>query len=447
MAGVQFGGLASGLDTNGIIDGLMKAERIPLTRMTSKKSRVDKASSTLTGFAAKLTGLKTAAESIGSADKFSSFSASSSDTAVVSTVTGAAASGSYQLTVTALAREQRSYSNSFGSASDALGLAGTIDVGINGTSQQISIAADDSLASIASKLSTSGARISASVLFDGTNYRLQVRGLDTGAQNAVSFAESGLALGLDVPANTFQAATDAEIVIDGITVKRPTNQVTGVVPGVTLALTKVSASPIELRVQEDSDSLAGKLRTLVTAYNDVVNAGRAAAGYGSAPAAVEELAGDSVVRTILGSLSRTMYTPVAGATAKYNTLASVGLSLTRDGLMKLDESKLKSALVADATGVAKLFVVDAALGATGVTGTFKAVVDQATGSSTAALQTRIDAFGTQSRRLQKQADDFQIRLDKTENRLRNQFTSMEQRVSAYTSQTNALVGFNSSGNQ
>jgi flagellar hook-associated protein 2 len=139
-----------------------------------------------------------------------------------------------------------------------------------------------------------------------------------------------------------------------------------------------------------------------------------------------------------------MYTPVAGATGQYNTLASVGLSLTRDGTMRLDDTKLKNAFTEDPAAVAKLFVVNAATNSTGVAGSFRDLVDQYTGTPNAILQTRIDAFGSRSRRLQTESDAMEVRLGKIEVRLRAQFTNLEQRVSAYNSQTSALGGIVSS---
>jgi flagellar hook-associated protein 2 len=363
---------------------------------------------------------------------------------VVASVSGAASAGNYQISVQALAREQRTYSQTFASASQALGMSGSLDITIGGTTTSITIDGADTIDGIASKIGASSARVAAQVVYDGSTYRLQVRGLDTGVDNAITFADGGMGLGLDVPANTFQQASDAELTLDGLAVRRPTNKITGLVAGVTLALTKTTTTPAELRVEQDADGLASKLKSLVTAYNDVVSSGRTAAGYGSTKAQVADLSGDPVVRSILGNLGRIMYTPVAGATGQYNTLASVGLSLTRDGTMRLDDTKLKNAFTEDPAAVAKLFVVNAATNSTGVAGSFRDLVDQYTGTPNAILQTRIDAFGSRSRRLQTESDAMEVRLGKIEVRLRAQFTNLEQRVSAYNSQTSALGGIVSS---
>ena len=99
------------------------------------------------------------------------------------------------------------------------------------------------------------------MFYDGSAYRLQVRGLDTGAANAITFSETGTALDLNgtgataSSGKTVQSATDASLTIDGFTVTRPTNQITGVVQGVTLALTSTTSTPATVTVAGDASSL------------------------------------------------------------------------------------------------------------------------------------------------------------------------------------------------
>ena len=74
---------------------------------------------------------------------------------------------------------------------------------------------------------------------------MQVRGLDTGDGNNLTFGSAGGVgdqLGLLVAANTKQSAQSAKVKIDGFEVKSATNQVSGAIPGVTLAVTDATAS-------------------------------------------------------------------------------------------------------------------------------------------------------------------------------------------------------------
>lgn len=445
MANITFGGLATGLDTNALIDGLMAAERLPLDRIQTKKQNLSSARDTISALTSKLATLKTAALALKDPTQFASFTAASSDTGITTSVSGAASGGSYSVHVAQLAREQRSYSTTFAASTTALGATGTLTLQVGaGAAVDVTLAATDTLADVAAKINSAGARVGASVLYDGTTYRLQVRGLDTGAANAVSFTGAGAtALGLDAPGATFQSAADAQLTVDGIAITRSTNQIAGVISGVTLALTKENVSST-IAVKSDPDGLKKKLDAFVAAYNDVVKAGQFAAGFGTIKAANQVLAGDGAIRSALDKISRIVGASIAGATGKYTTLMSVGLQSNNDGTLKLDGAKLYGALEADPTGVARLFVVDASIGATGAMGAMATAIDSLISGSSAVLVSRADAFSLQSKRLDDDADALQRRLDQYEETLRQRFTALEQLVSQFKAQGNALAGLGAS---
>lgn len=448
--GITISGIASGLDVNTIVDGLVKAERVPLDRIAAQKTNVTAARDTLTAITGKLATLRTAAADLANPIHFSSFAASSSDPAVVSTVTGVASTGSFDVEVTSLAREQRTYSDTQTSSTDALGLNGNLSIQVGaGTAVNVAFASSDSLGAIAAKISSSGARVSASVLFDGTAYRLQVRGLDTGAANDVKFVETGDVLGLATPANTFQPASNAILLVDGIEVQRPTNQIVGVIPGVTLAITKKTTTAASINVASDPDALAKKIQTFVSAYNDVVSSSHAAVGFGTLTASSQVLAGDGTVRSALDKLARVIGTPVTGASGKYKTMTAVGLASKADGTLALDVGKLTSALATDPSSVARLFVVDAPSAATGAMGTMKSLIDQLTLGKTAPLANRLSSFAAQMRRMDTDTETLQRHLDTFAVQLRARFTAIESVMSKAKLQTDALnnnlTAFSNSG--
>ena len=70
---------------------------------------------------------------------------------------------------------------------------------------------------------------------------------------------------------TVQAAQDAQIKLDGFTIKSATNQVTGAIRGVTLALTAETTDAVTVGIDNDPDGLKTKLNTLVDSYNAVVS--------------------------------------------------------------------------------------------------------------------------------------------------------------------------------
>jgi flagellar hook-associated protein 2 len=448
MSTFTFGGLASGLDTNAIIDAIVAAERIPVTQAKNRQTSINSALTTVNNVSSKLSNLKGAAQALSTALGFSSYKSTSSDAAVVASVSGVASPGTFDLTVNQLAKEQRTYSNTQASNTAALGLAGTLGITV-GTGGPVSVAigATDSLADVASKINGAGLRVSASVIYDGAAYKLQVRGLDTGAANAVSFAETGFSLGLSTPANTVQAAQDARIVMDGNLITRPTNQFVGVVPGVTLALTKQTTGPVTVQVESDPTSLKTKLQAFVTAYNEVVTTAQTATGWGTTKPGNAMLAGDSALRSVLDKLASSVGNNVPSTSGVYQTLASIGLSSNRDAKLQLDDVKLNAALAANPSAVARLFVEDPQTGSVGAMKGVMALVDQLATNSNSTLKTKSESLSGQAKRLDDDIAAIERRVDLMAVQMRERFTQLEMLMTRYKAQGNALAGLPSTSSK
>ncbi|MCU0682322.1 MAG: flagellar filament capping protein FliD [Polyangiaceae bacterium] len=442
---ITFGGLSSQIDTDAIVTELVRVERLPIDQLKTKHTLVSSARDSLSSFLSKLSSLRKAADALASPTGFNAFAAASSAPAVVATVTGAASEGSFNLDVQALAREQRNHSNTYASATTAIGQAGAIQIQVGAANPgNITVEATDSLTAVAAKINASGARVSASVLYNGSNYRLVVRGLDTGAQNAFTVSDPDTGLNLGAPANVVQTAQNSRIVIDNVTVERPTNQIVGVIPGVTLALTSTTTTPANVAVQTDPAALKDKINSFVSTYNDVMSAARLTAGFGSVKAANALLSGDGTIRDATARMARALGAPVAGASGLYRTLSSVGLTTQRDGSLAFDSTKLNAALLADPSAVQKLFVTDAASNSNGALGVLRTALDGLTTGEKAGLNARITAFGKEITRLDERAMRLEAQVTATEDSLRKRFTAMEQAVSRYKAQGAALAGLSNS---
>jgi len=436
---ISLGGLASGIDTGSLIDSLMGVAQRPINQMAARKTQLDSASSTISSLSTKLATLKTAALALSTTVGFASFAATSSDTAVVATASGAANVGSYSVTVEALARAQKSRSAVFASATTALDMAGSFDIQVGtGEAKAVSVQNSDTLSDIAAKISASGARVSASVMNDGTGYRLLVQGLDSGAANSFTLGESSTSLGFGSPGNTYETARDAAFTVDGMPATSPTNQVTGVLAGLKLALTKVTTSPLTVQVTSDSTALKTKVTSFVTAYNDFVNSGHNAAGFGNNKATNPVLSADSAIRSSLRKVGGLLSNAVPGTSGKYTTMASVGLKLSREGTLSLDATKFEAAMGADVESVRRLFVTETASGATGLMKTLMAGIDSLVTGTGAPIQSRIDALSAQSKRLADTKLKAEDRLAAYEAQLKKQFTAMDQMIAKYKTQSSTL---------
>jgi flagellar hook-associated protein 2 len=140
MAGISLGGLASGLDTQAVLDQLMALDRQPETRLKLQQSALNARQTALSDIGSRLRNLVLAAKDLGSVTTWANTqSVDVSDaTKVSATLQSGAAPGGHDLNVITLARsEQRSFTFSPG-ATGSIDVGGTpIDVTATDTGQTV----------------------------------------------------------------------------------------------------------------------------------------------------------------------------------------------------------------------------------------------------------------------------------------------------------------------
>ncbi|HEU4578213.1 MAG TPA: flagellar filament capping protein FliD [Polyangiaceae bacterium] len=436
MPAVTFGGVGSGIDTEKIISGLISASQGPLQQAQLAQAQTQAAISSVSDIGNLLSRLKDSLNALDTSQEVGSFKASSDNKAVAVSATGNAKPGSFKIEVANLATAYKAYSDTLGvtQSNQALHQSGTLRLQIGDKAQDIEIADGDSLDTVIGKINASGLRVSASAFFDGNEFRMQLRGLDTGTENDLLVTETGTTLGF---ANNVQSnGKNAELTIDGFAVTSKSNQVTGAIAGVTLALTAKTAAgeAATVTIDSDPDALAGKLNSLVSAYNAVVNRIHSEAGFGSIKASNPVLAGDSSLRAITGRLND-MLTKQIGS-GKFQTLRSIGLQLNNDGTLKLDSAKLNTALQQDPDAVTKIIAGDDK-DVKGVADLMLSVTNDLV-SAKGALTARKDGLAARAKLLADRAATEQKRLDQMEEQLRKQFTQMDSIVATNNAQVSFL---------
>ncbi|MFO0635123.1 MAG: flagellar filament capping protein FliD [Nannocystaceae bacterium] len=437
MAAISFSGLASGLDTKSIISALVGVERVPMLRLQSRNDAYAAQGRIIDQLSSALSALKTAADKLGSAGEFLSYKGSVSDeSAAKLTTSGESIPGTYSLSVTSLARAQRSYSGPVADADAALsGTDQTLTLSIDGVDTAIDIDAGSSLRDVATAINASGADATAGILFDGTQYRLQVVGRSTGADHAIGFTDSGLGLTF----STVQAATNASFTVDGFPVTSESNLVDDVLPGTTLELLETTSSPIDLTIKADPEGVKGKLQSFVDAYNAVSRIITAQSGVGKGNST---LSGDSTVRTIEQGLSQLVSSPIAGLVGTGGStmqLGDLGIQTNRDGTLTLDSTKLDKALAADFGRAATYFAGDGVHD--GMSEKLADLIDGYVSSSDGLLTTRKKGINEIIATNSKKIDDLQTYLDHYEANLTQQYSALEQTMSSLQGQQSYLAQF------
>lgn len=191
---LSVGGLASGLDTTSLINGLLQLERNKVTRAEEKKSSYEVKLDKFTELSTKLQEFADLAKGMDKLTAFNLFkSVSSNDN--LATIEGDtdATSGNYDVKVLGLANSQKVASGSFSSQLSALGLSGSFTLSTTSdyqktspleTSVQVDISSTDSLKDIVGKINRSkGSGATASIVNMGNNdYRLMLTSTQEGTQ-------------------------------------------------------------------------------------------------------------------------------------------------------------------------------------------------------------------------------------------------------------------------
>jgi flagellar hook-associated protein 2 len=375
--------LSSGLDVQTIVDQLIQVERAPIARMETQsgtlQSRIKALQSLNTKLSALLDKLNNAlfkdetaplnlpagferrfAKSIFAVRK----AASSDESAVLASAAKGASVGSYAVTVSSLAKARTEASGNFADTDTTTVGTGTLVIQV-GTKDAVTINVDETnntLEGVRQAINNANAGVSATILNDGTSapYRLLITAKATGTVNAFTVTDSlsgGQSLGL----TETQAAVDAQFTVNGIRLTKSTNTVSDVISGITFTLKAITAAPVEVTVENDTDAAIAGVKELITAYNEVNSYANSQAKYDADKKQAGILAGDVTLRNTLQRIQESLTGQIANNfTGGLQYVGEVGLKVNSDGSLSLDEAKLKSALESDLTGVAGLFLGDGA---------------------------------------------------------------------------------------
>lgn len=381
-------GIGSGLDVDGIVKKLMEVESQPLTQLTKKEVAYQAKLSAYGNLKSALSSFQGALSSLNSSSKFTGLSASVGDSTILSASASSIASPStHTLEVTQLSQAQSMRTNfTAANVTDVVGTGkltfyfGTDNAGVftpnpDKGAQTVTIDPEDNtLAGVRDAINSASIGVSASIVNDGTTNRLVLTSA-SGAANSLKITVddddlddtnmSGLSqLAYDPAAGSGSgknmveslAAKDATVIVDGITINNPTNQVSTAIQGVTLNLAKTNVgAPTKVTVSRDTGSVTTAVEGFVKAYNELNATIKELTAYDAKSKTAGVLIGDSVVRSVQSQVRGVLNTAIRDLNGDNTTLSSVGVSFQKDGTLKLDSGKLSTAVNSDATRVAGLF--------------------------------------------------------------------------------------------
>lgn len=384
-------GIGSGLDVESLVSQLVLADVQPAeNRLITKEADYLAQVTAYGSVKSALANFQTAAAKASIASQYTGKLASSaSPDAVTAIATPSAAVGNFKVEVSTLAASQSLASNAFSSTTDVIGTGTlTISLGTVGydavagsvtsfvekpDTTPVSVMIDsnnNSLTGVRDAINAANAGLNASVVNDGTGYRLVIQSNNSGSENAISISvdDTGDGNSTDnaglsqlafnaTAANLLQTAAglDAELKINGLDVTSPSNSVSGAVEGVTFTLKEVTSSAATIDITKDEAKAKAAVTSLIEGFNQFNAELNKLTAYNAATSTSSVLTGDATLRNLASNVRGALNATVANSGGQFSTLAELGITTdVIDGSLSLNNTKFAAILENDATDVAKV---------------------------------------------------------------------------------------------
>jgi flagellar hook-associated protein 2 len=277
-----------------------------------------------------------------------------------------------------------------------------------------------------------------------------------------------------VPTKSLSQAGDAQVEMDGIEVKRGTNVINDLLPGVTITLKAPSSAPVELAVKHDVEGIKKQVLNLVGVYDGIITDMDVLtrrdetvitdAAYltddekTKAKANLGLLFGDLSLQQLKGSMQNVMMNPYPTSLGKdLSLLAQVGISTdsrapgsssidrTRlRGYLEVDEPRLTAAIAEHAEALKELFGSD-------TTGSL--VVDNGAAfrldnllrpyvQTGGILPQRVTTLDQQIASSNRDIADYKVKLDDYQSELKRKYAQMGSALDNMQHSSQSIQNFN-----
>lgn len=364
-------GIGSGLNVTSLVQELVAADTQGQTNLLDNQqanvqaeisavASIKSAASTLNGDIAALSSTGT-----------SQRAATVSDSSVLSaSVADGTPLGAYTITVNALAQAQVLTSSAFGDGTTPVG-SGTLTLSAGSDTFSVDFSTDASLSQIADAINASPGNtgITASVVNASDGAHLVLASNQTGTANAITVSASGGDGGLAAlqygngttgGLTQYQAASDAQLTIDGNAVTSASNVVANAIQGVTLNLAKAApGEAVTLTVGQDTQALTAAVAKFVSDYNAFNSAITQQTSYDSSTKTAAPLLGDIEMSLMQQKLDGLVGTSLSSGA--FTTLSQIGITVNTDGTLSLDQTTLTNALTQNPGAVGDLLTGSAGI--------------------------------------------------------------------------------------
>jgi flagellar hook-associated protein 2 len=248
-----------------------------------------------------------------------------------------------------------------------LGQATSVDV--HGTPTQVidgamtaklTFGAADTLQDVADKINELNMGVTANIVRSGsgaTPYRISLSSQSAGAAGEMLLDASQFGLSFQ----EIVSAQDAVLLVGssdvagaGILATSSTNQFSDMIEGVQLTIGGVSDAPVSITVATTDTSLLGSAKLLVDQYNKLRDKIKTLTYFDAERETTGILTGSNETLQVETRLARLVTSRFYG-TGSIQSLAELGISVTDDGKLALDEAKLADKFAKDPAAVEQFF--------------------------------------------------------------------------------------------
>ena len=414
--------IASSILTQDVIDGLKKAdESVQVKPLTLKIDKNTKKQADITALTTLVSTLKTSYADVANETAMLKRTVSAAGSgSVTANVEAGVAEQTVRLSVSQLAQVDSYQSKGFKSRSETLtGITKeeSLTLSVGDKSVDIKVGASTTLEDIINQINDgAGDAIKASIVNTGgeNGYKMILQSKESGEKNQIKFSvkgsdktaadgakevleklgfktnqtpitdDKGAITGYNLEIDTadtsaggkqLQKAQDAKFNFNGIDITRSSNSVDDLIIGVTFNLNNVdeknsttgALKESVITIGKDTDAVVKSLKSMVTAYNDLISNISTATSYDRENGVAGTLNGMSEITGI----KRKLQNLFESSNSDGKSLQSFGFSFTEKGVLSVDESKLKDTISKDYEGFKSFFTNSTEYKNAGVFGTEK----------------------------------------------------------------------------
>ncbi len=455
METLRLGGLVSGLDTNSIVENILRAERLPAIRLEVDIAQEEAKLTAFSSLDLALTDLQIKSSDLDSFLTWQQMNAEATDdvtsgnTVLSASATFTAEESKYSVSVSKLAQSHMFASDSQSSALSALSLTGDFIV----SGETVSVSSSDTLEDIRTSINEAALnmdddeKVFASVI-DTTLVIERVKTGDTDIALSDStgtvLADLGVLTGASIK-NELQTSENLAATVNQITITSSDNiGLTSIITGVTLNFENTGSST--LTISHDTDTIKSLVDDFITSYNDAMelieqqntvnlnSEGDSITGVGILQG--ENILGD-ILRNARSIITSTETNPGL-LDQSFNNLNTIGIwPEGRENRLKIiDSDKFDQALKSNFEEVEDLFRdLDA-----GILGKFSDYVKSLTDPIDGIVSIRQETLQESINDKQERVDLVDKRLADREVELFEQFSRMENAMAQINSTSTQVLG-------